>query len=171
VVSTKAMTPTAAVIYGGVLNFVGAMIGTEVAMTIGKGLVKSDTITINTILCTVIAAITWNLITWYKGLPTSSSHAIIGSLLGATFFSSVLGWEAISGGAVMNKVVLPMVVSPLLGITIGFVLMLILTWCTKCRCINRTGCFQSYRSFPPDSWPLITGRTTRRNPWGLSRLP
>lgn len=128
VVSTKAMTPTKAVIYGGVLNFAGALIGTEVASTIGKGLVDAQTITIHTILCTVTAAIIWNLITWHKGLPTSSSHAIIGSLLGATFFSSVNGWESIAGAAVLKKVVLPMVVSPILGITIGFVLMMILTW-------------------------------------------
>lgn len=128
VVSTKAMTPTVAVIYGGVLNLIGALIGTEVAATIGKGLVNAQTITIYTILCTVIAAIVWNLMTWYKGLPTSSSHAIIGSLLGATFFSSANGWESISGGAVMNKVVMPMVLSPVLGITIGFGLMMILTW-------------------------------------------
>lgn len=129
VVSTKALSPTKAVIYGGTFNLVGALIGTEVAATIGKGLVVSSTITIHTILCTVIAAIIWNLITWYKGLPTSSSHAIIGSLLGATFFSSMTGWEGIIGSAVIDKVVLPMVLSPILGITIGFTLMLILSWC------------------------------------------
>lgn len=128
VVSTKAMSPTVAVLYGGILNFIGALIGTEVAATIGKGLVKAETITIYTILCTVVAAIIWNLITWYKGLPTSSSHAIIGSLLGATFFSSAAGFSAISGSAVMQKVVVPMMVSPILGITIGFLLMLVLAW-------------------------------------------
>lgn len=128
VVSTKVMKPTTAVLYGGVLNFAGAMLGTEVAVTIGKGLVKADVITIYTVLCTVMAAITWNLITWYKGLPTSSSHAIIGSLLGATFFSSMTGWESISSNAVLHKVLIPMVVSPVLGISIGFMLMLLLTW-------------------------------------------
>lgn len=128
VVSTKALSPATAVIFAGLFNLVGALIGTEVAATIGKGLVVADTITIYTILCTVTAAIIWNLITWYKGLPTSSSHAIIGSLLGATYFSSTAGWDSIMGPAVLNKVVLPMVISPFLGLTIAFLLMLFLTW-------------------------------------------
>lgn len=128
VVSTRALSPMAAVVYGGVLNFAGALIGTEVAATIGKGLVNAETITIYTIICTVMAAIIWNLITWYKGLPTSSSHAIIGSLLGATYFSSSAGWDSIIMGGVVNKVVFPMVASPILGITIGFFIMVVLTW-------------------------------------------
>jgi PiT family inorganic phosphate transporter len=128
VVSTKALSPMTAVIYGATLNLIGALMGTEVAATIGKGLVASETITIYTVLCTVIAAIVWNLITWYKGLPTSSSHAIIGSLLGATFFSSSTGWSSINGSAVMDKVIVPMLASPILGITIGFFLMWALTW-------------------------------------------
>lgn len=129
VVSTRALSPTTAVIYGGVLNFIGALIGTEVAATIGKGLVNASSISIYSIICTVTAAIIWNIITWYKGLPTSSSHAIIGSLLGATFFSSSDGLNSIVGSAVLHKVVIPMVVSPILGISIGFILMLGLTWC------------------------------------------
>ena len=128
VVSTKALSPMTAVIYGAVLNLLGALMGTEVAATIGKGLVVAETITIHTILCTVTAAIIWNLITWYKGLPTSSSHAIIGSLLGATFFSSATGWDSINGEAVLHKVVYPMLGSPILGITIGFFFMWALMW-------------------------------------------
>src|SRR3982751_2095801 len=93
VVSTRVMKPKTAVLYGGVLNFAGAMMGTQVAATIGKGLINADTITISTVLCSVVAAIIWNLITWWKGLPTSSSHALIGSLLGATFVSA--GWNNI----------------------------------------------------------------------------
>lgn len=128
VVSTKALSPATAVIFAGLFNLFGALIGTEVAATIGKGLVIADTITIHTILCTVTAAIIWNLITWYKGLPTSSSHAIIGSLLGATFFSSANGWNSIALPAVMKKVVMPMVISPVLGLCIAFSLMVVLTW-------------------------------------------
>ena len=90
VVSTRVLSPRVAVLYGGVLNFVGALLGTEVAATIGKGLVVTSSITLQTVLCTIIAAIIWNLITWARGLPTSSSHAIIGSLLGATFFSTTI---------------------------------------------------------------------------------
>ncbi len=128
VVSTRALSPVAAVLYAGVLNFGGAMIGTEVAATIGKGLVKAETISLHTVLCTVMAAIIWNLITWYKGLPTSSSHAIIGSLLGATFFSSAAGGDNIIWPALTHKVLIPMFLSPVLGLAIGFVIMVALTW-------------------------------------------
>jgi PiT family inorganic phosphate transporter len=128
VVSTRVMRPITAVIYGGILNFVGALMGTEVAATIGKGLVEATSITLQTVLCTVIAAIVWNLITWYKGLPTSSSHAIIGSLMGATFFSGANGFDNIKWHAIYNKVVLPMVGSPMMGLLIGFALMATLTW-------------------------------------------
>ncbi len=128
VVSTKVMRPATAVIFAGVLNLIGAFMGTEVAATIGKGLVDAASITIMTVLCTIIAAIVWNLITWYKGLPTSSSHALIGSLLGATYFSGEGGGEHIMWGKVWDKVVIPMVTSPFFGITIGFLLMVGLTW-------------------------------------------
>lgn len=126
VVSTRVMRPAHAVLYGAALNFIGALMGTEVAATIGKGLVNAANITIQTVICTVTAAIVWNLITWYKGLPTSSSHALIGSLLGATFFSA--GNDSIVWPKVMEKVVGPMVTSPILGVTLGFTIMLGLTW-------------------------------------------
>ncbi len=128
VVSTRAMRPITAVLYGGILNFAGALMGTEVAATIGKGLVNAGTIKMETVLCTVIAAIIWNLMTWYKGLPTSSSHAIIGSLMGATFFSDAHGGDNILWHNVYVKVLIPMVSSPILGISIGFALMTLLTW-------------------------------------------
>lgn len=128
VVSTKVMKPSTAVIYGAILNFVGAMAGTEVAATIGKGLVEAATITLTTVLCTVIAAIVWNLITWWKGLPTSSSHALIGSLLGATFASSSSGEGNIHWDTVLQKIVLPMFASPVVGLCVGFLVMVALTW-------------------------------------------
>lgn len=130
VVSTRVMTPLVAVIYAGVLNFMGALMGTEVAATIGSGLVDVETVTLHTILCTVSAAIIWNLITWYKGLPTSSSHAIIGSLLGAAWFSSASaeGHENIHLGKLFEKVIVPMFTSPVLGIVLGFCVMTLLTW-------------------------------------------
>ncbi|MBP7722689.1 MAG: inorganic phosphate transporter [Alphaproteobacteria bacterium] len=127
VVSTRVMRPTTAVLYGGILNFAGALLGTEVAATIGKGLVDANVISLQTVMCTVLAAIVWNLITWYKGLPTSSSHAIIGSLMGATFASTMSG-HSIIWPAVYKKVLIPMVASPLMGLFIGFMLMALLTW-------------------------------------------
>lgn len=128
VVSTRALSPVTAVLYAGILNFGGALMGTQVAATIGKGLVNAASISLHTVLCTVSAAIIWNLITWYKGLPTSSSHALIGSLLGATFFSSAAGGDNILWSAVAQKAVIPMLVSPVLGVSIGFIIMVVLTW-------------------------------------------
>lgn len=128
VVSTKVMKPSTAVIYGAVLNFIGAMAGTEVAATIGKGLVEAATITLTTVLCTVIAAITWNLITWYKGLPSSSSHALIGSLLGATFASTTGGDGNIHWDTVTKKIIITMFASPVVGLCVGFLVMVGLTW-------------------------------------------
>lgn len=136
VVATKVLSPRTAVIYGAFFNFVGALMGTEVAATVGKGLVEQASITMETLFCALIGAITWNLITWYKGLPSSSSHALIGSLVGATFFSApaqagnklVEGWRNIHWDALMEKVVLPMVTSPVAGVVGGFLVMLALTW-------------------------------------------
>ncbi|MEZ0224603.1 MAG: anion permease [Alphaproteobacteria bacterium] len=126
VVSTRVLRPVTAVCFGAVLNFAGALMGTEVAATIGKGLVNAPTLTLGTVFCTLIAAITWNLITWWQGLPTSSSHALIGSLLGATFVGA--GNDNIIWHKVLEKVIIPMVSSPILGLVIGFLLMFILTW-------------------------------------------
>lgn len=128
VVSTKALSPGVAVVYGGVLNLVGAFLGTKVAATIGSGLVSAEFLTIHTVLFTVIGAIIWNLFTWYKGLPTSSSHAIIGSLLGAAFFSSQQAHDNILWDKLTQKVLIPMVSSPVIGICGGFVVMTGVMW-------------------------------------------
>lgn len=128
VVSTRVLKPGVAVVYGAVLNFIGALLGTEVAATIGKGLVDTESVTLDMVFCTIVAAIIWNLMTWYKGLPTSSSHALIGSLLGATYFWSEDGNSHIMWDKVMHKVVIPMVSSPLIGLVLGFILMLALIW-------------------------------------------
>lgn len=128
VVSTKALSPGWAVAYGATLNFAGALAGTEVAATIGKGLVQQQAVTMEVIMITLIGAITWNLITWYKGLPTSSSHALIGSLLGSAFFSSGNGWTHIEWQNLAGKVVIPMFSSPIIGFIGGYILMGILSW-------------------------------------------
>jgi PiT family inorganic phosphate transporter len=128
VVSTKALSPRAAVAYGAALNFAGALAGTEVAATIGKGLVQEQAVSMPIILCALTGAILWNLLTWYKGLPTSSSHALIGSVLGAAFFSTGHGWESIEWANLLNKVVFPMFTSPIMGFVGGFALMAILSW-------------------------------------------
>lgn len=130
VVSTKVLSPKTAVLYGAALNFIGALMGTEVAATIGKGLVDIELVSMSMVLCALCGAIVWNLITWYLGLPTSSSHALIGSLLGATCFSAAdnVGFSWVHWDKFINKIIIPMVVSPTTGIIVGFILMGILTW-------------------------------------------
>src|SRR6266550_2845064 len=83
VVSTKVLTPRQAIVMATVTNLVGALIGTAVAAVVGKGLVDAHFVNMTTILCALIGAIAWNLITWYYGIPSSSSHALIGGLIGA----------------------------------------------------------------------------------------
>jgi inorganic phosphate transporter, PiT family len=128
VVATKVMTPRTAVLFGAIFNFGGALMSTEVAATIGKGIVDSHAITMPIVLCALVGGITWNLITWWLGLPSSSSHALIGSLLGATFFASNEGPRHIDWGVVMQKIVLPMFTSPVAGFVVGFLIMTGLIW-------------------------------------------
>lgn len=130
VVSTRVLSPRAAVVFGAVFNLLGALLGTEVAATIGKGLVETRAVTMEIVLFTLIGAIVWNLITWRLGLPTSSSHALIGSLMGAVCFS-LPGWQGLQliyWQKVALKVVYPMFLAPMVGIGVGFVVMVVLTW-------------------------------------------
>jgi len=133
VVSTKVLPPKAAVLYGAAFNFLGALMGTQVAATIGSGLVNEHAISLETVFFALITAIIWNLMTWYKGLPTSSSHALIGSLLGAAFFSTpnlsfASGLANINTVAVVEKILSPMILSPLIGFALGFLVMVLLSW-------------------------------------------
>jgi PiT family inorganic phosphate transporter len=126
VVSTKVLTPRVAVAYGAVLNFVGALLGTQVATTIGKGLVNTDVVTSEVLLAALSSAIVWNLITWYKGLPSSSSHALMGSLLGATAFAA--GTKNLNWDGITYKMLIPMFSSPILGFVLGYFIMVGLYW-------------------------------------------
>src|SRR5690606_2692305 len=101
----------------------GALMSTHVAATISKGLVHEENMSMIVVLCALLGAITWNLLTWWWGLPSSSSHALIGSLLGSAYFSSADGAEHIEWMKVFNKVVVPMFTSPVLGFLIGFLIM------------------------------------------------
>jgi PiT family inorganic phosphate transporter len=124
-VSTKSLTPRAAVLYGASLEFTGALLGTHVAETIGAGIVSTGTVTQTVILCALLAAVAWNLFTWYNGLPSSSSHALIGGLIGATIVHTH-GLNFINLKGLAEKVVIPMFLAPMLGLSIGFLLMVIL---------------------------------------------
>lgn len=127
VVGTKVLSPRGAVVLGAVTNFIGALSGIAVAKTIGAGLVDSNHITTATIFCAMLAGTIWNILTWYFGLPSSSSHALIGGLLGAALASARNNWGVIKWGTgVYPKVIVPMVDSPVLGFIGGMIVMAIL---------------------------------------------
>ena len=125
-VATRALRPLHAILMAATFNFVGAFAGTAVAKTIGAGLVVEATTTQTVIVAALLGAIAWNLFTWYLGLPSSSSHALIGGLLGSTIIAA--GTGALKTDGIVSKVLFPMVTSPLIGFTGAFVLMLILYW-------------------------------------------
>jgi inorganic phosphate transporter, PiT family len=124
-VSTRALSPRAAVAMAAVLNFAGAFVSFKVAATIAKGIVDQDAITLDMVLAGLVGAITWNLVTWYFGLPSSSSHALIGGMLGAAVFAS--GWDVVNWGGLREKVLIPSFAAPFLGVAIAFVLILAIT--------------------------------------------
>src|SRR5881392_3857313 len=95
VVSTKVLTPRQAIAMAAFFNLTGALMGTAVATTIGKGMVDLKVVTMSTILCALIGAIVWNLVTWLLGLPSSSSHALIGGLCGAAIASAGGDWSVL----------------------------------------------------------------------------
>ncbi len=132
VVSTRVLTPKQAVYFSAFLNFVGAFLSVSVAKTIGDGLVASEILNLQVIWCALIGAIAWNLITWYLGLPSSSSHALIGGLLGAgitnALYHHIAIGEVIRFSNLLNKVLIPMVCSPIFGFFIGFMMMILLLW-------------------------------------------
>ena len=123
VVSTKVLTPRTAVTMAALLNLIGAFLGTEVAHTLGSGIVRPEIVMGSHILvlAALIGAIAWNSITWYFGIPSSSSHALIGGLMGAAIADA--GPEALNGMSIINKVILPLLISPLAGFAMGLVLM------------------------------------------------
>jgi PiT family inorganic phosphate transporter len=112
-ISTRALAPKTAVTLSAILNFVGAFISVKVAATVAGGIVDADLITTTVIFAGLIGAIVWNLVTWYFGLPSSSSHALIGGVVGAAFASS--GTDAIFGQGLLEKVIIPALVAPVVA--------------------------------------------------------
>jgi inorganic phosphate transporter, PiT family len=129
-VSTRALTPRIALILAAIMNFVGALLGQQVAHTV------SDTINpgpgshgLVIVMAGLLGAIIWNLITWYFGLPSSSSHALIGGLVGA----ALAGGALVHWATILDKVVIPMIASPLVGVTAAFLVMLSIMWIFRKR--------------------------------------
>ena len=125
VISTRVLNPRAAILMAAFLNFLGALVSTNVAQTVAGGLVYPHEATQTVVLAAVIGAITWNLITWKYGIPSSSSHALIGGLCGAAFVHG--GGKVIIWKGLIEKVILPLVASPVAGFLIGGALMLLIT--------------------------------------------
>jgi PiT family inorganic phosphate transporter len=124
VVSTKVLTPRQAIAMAAIFNLTGALLGGAVASTIGKGLVDTDVVNMATVLCALIAAFAWNITTWWVGLPSSSSHALIGGLCGAALATARGNWLVLKWNTgLWPKVVVPMITSPLAGFFLGALVM------------------------------------------------
>jgi PiT family inorganic phosphate transporter len=141
-VSTRALTPRIALILAAVMNFVGALLGQEVAKTVQSVLTidgVSEKHGLVIILAGLLGAISWNLVTWYYGLPSSSSHALIGGLVGA----GLAGGVTVEWRTILDKVVIPMIASPIVGFTLAFVIMLSIMWIFRRR--NPHKVFRGFR--------------------------
>lgn len=119
-VSTRALTPKRAIIIAAILNFSGALVSTGVAQTIAKDIVNPNFVTQEVVIAALIGAIFWNLLTWYFGIPSSSSHAIIGGMMGAAI--SKLGFSVLQVQGII-KIVAALLISPIIGIILGFIIM------------------------------------------------
>ena len=128
-VSTRALTPRVALGLAAVMNVIGALVSTKVAATVGKGIIAPPVGRpgLIIVLAALLGAIVWNLGTWYLGLPSSSSHALIGGLVGA----ALAGSEGVKWSGVVDKVVIPMVASPLIGFGLSYLFMVGLLWALR----------------------------------------
>jgi len=123
-VSTRAMSPRFAVALSAVLNFAGAFISLKVAATVGSGIVDANAITTTVVFAGLVGAIAWNLATWWVGLPSSSSHALIGGLIGSAFAAN--GTDVINGDEIIEKVLVPAAVAPVLAFAVAAMAILII---------------------------------------------
>jgi PiT family inorganic phosphate transporter len=134
-VSTRALTPRVALAMAAVMNFVGAFLGQKVAQTVSEVITPpSGTHGLVIVMAGLLGAIAWNMITWYYGLPSSSSHALIGGLVGAAVAAGV----GVEWTVVLDKVVIPMILSPLVAFSLGFALMLAIMWIFRSASPSRT---------------------------------
>jgi PiT family inorganic phosphate transporter len=140
VVSTGVLPLRTAILLTALLNFAGALTGTAVAATIGKGLVEPGAVTQVVVLSALVGAILWNLVTWFFGIPSSSSHALVGGLVGSALAHA--GGRSIQSDGLI-KVIESLVVSPLIGFGIGFLLMLLIFW--VCRGMSPTRLSRAFR--------------------------
>src|SRR5438874_11818162 len=125
-VGTRAVTPRMAVLVASVANLAGAFVTTAVAKSVAKGIIDANLATMQTLVAALVGAIAWNLLTWYFGLPSSSSHALIGGLVGAALVES--GSQGVLWHGLAHKVVIPALVAPAIAFGAGFTFLLALYW-------------------------------------------
>jgi PiT family inorganic phosphate transporter len=125
-VSTRALSPRVAVASAAVLNFLGAFVSIAVAATIAKGIVDPAAITLEVVMAGLVGAITWNLVTWFVGLPSSSSHALIGGMIGSAWAAG--GASVVQWSGIWHNVLIPSLLAPFLGVALGFAIILAITW-------------------------------------------
>ncbi|MFF3909562.1 anion permease [Streptomyces sp. NPDC001848] len=125
-VSTRALTPRAALAMAAVMNLAGAFLGSGVAKTVSEGLIQTPSggKGMGILFAALLGAIVWNLITWYYGLPSSSSHALFGGLVGA----ALAGGTTVHWSGVVDKIVTPMFLSPVVGLIVGYLVMTVIMW-------------------------------------------
>lgn len=169
VVSTRALSPSQAIVLAGVLNIAGAFLSTNVAKTIGKGMVNPSEVTQMVILAGLLGAIAWNLITWYFGLPSSSSHALIGGLIGAVIVHS--GFRVVYWKSLLDKVIIPALISPVAGLIGGFIFMLMLMWVfRKAMPVRINNFFRKFQIISASFMALSHGTNDAQKTMGIIAL-
>ncbi|MDB6056979.1 MAG: phosphate transporter family [Verrucomicrobiales bacterium] len=184
VVSTKVLSPRQAILLSAVTNLFGALWGTAVAKTIASGLIDTNIAPLSspTLICALLGAIVWNLFTWWIGLPSSSSHALIGGLCGAGLAAAKGNWHVIiwsqpnaehwwKGKGLLWKVVMPMIVSPFLGLVLGFIIMALLYLIfhkARPQSVNRT--FNRAQIFSAAGMSFMHGTNDAQKTMGIIAL-
>ena len=125
-ISTRAIPPNVALLGAALLNVIGALVSTNVAATLAKGIVESSAVTGPVMFGGLLGAIVWNLLTWWWALPSSSSHCLVGGVAGAVIATT--GTEAVKWDGIVDKVLIPTLIAPIVGFSVGIVLMVILLW-------------------------------------------
>ncbi|MCC6126199.1 MAG: inorganic phosphate transporter [Pirellulales bacterium] len=169
IVSTRVLTPLQAVIWAAAFNFVAAWIGsTHVAQTVGKGIVDKNIVDTNVVLSALLGAIIWNLITWYLGLPTSSSHALIGGLAGSAITKAGFGAVIVSG---VTKVAVFIVLSPMIGVFLGYLIGIVMTaWFHRVRPAKVDGLFRKGQLLSAALYSLGHGMNDAQKTMGIIAL-
>ena len=163
-ISTRALSPRLAVLIAAIANLAGAFATTAVAKTVGKGIIDTGLATEKTVLAAVLGAIVWNLITWWLGLPSSSSHALIGGLVGAALAQS--GEGGVQWHGIAHKVVIPALWAPTIAFAVAFGLLIGIYWAFRWLTPgSRTGRSGSASSRPERGSASRTAPTTPRRRW------